>query len=303
MHGTDIKAKTPLPGFVGGTLDRADLIRSDPEALRRAFASPDASCLVMDRLMPVIERDRLVMKPLSPGARLDDHVLLGVDDVGPIFVKLATGLPHGMAQVPGIWDILGVLPASEVALYGTARSLIDWHARHGFCAVCGQTTQPHKGGWARKCDGCGAEHFPRVDPVSIMLAEHEGRILVGRQHRWPAGRYSALAGFIEPGETIEEAVARELKEEAGITVHSVRYLLSQPWPFPSSLMIGCIGQTESDALTLDQTEIEDAIWVDAAQVRAVLRGEPDAPFLAPPPVAVAWHLLKIWLDEQGVTLD
>ena len=152
-----------------------------------------------------------------------------------------------------------------------------------------------KAGWSRHCDGCGADHFPRTDPVVIMLAEHRGRVLVGRQHSWAQGRYSALAGFVEPGETIEEAVARELFEEAGVRVRDVRYLMSQPWPFPSSLMIACIAQADDDALTLDETEIEAAFWVDTDGVRAALAEEEDAPFQAPPPMAVAWHLLDQWL--------
>ena len=131
-----------------------------------------------------------------------------------------------------------------------------------------------------------------------MLAEHRGRVLVGRQHRWPQGNYSALAGFVEPGETIEEAVARELKEEAGISVHSVRYVMSQPWPFPSSLMIACIAQADEDSLTLDETEIEHAFWADAQDVQAALAEQPGARFHAPPPMAVAWHLLRYWLDGQ-----
>jgi len=135
-----------------------------------------------------------------------------------------------------------------------------------------------------------------IGPTSIL--SHDGRILVGRQHSWPQGRYSALAGFVEPGETIEEAVIREIREEAGVTVHSVRYVMSQPWPFPSSLMIACIGQAEDTALTLDETEIEHAFWVDAAGVAAAMAGDPDAPFIAAPPMAVAWHLLKHWLDGQ-----
>ncbi|MET0370840.1 MAG: NAD(+) diphosphatase [Sphingobium sp.] len=302
MHGKSSKG-APLPGFVGGTIDRADEIRSNPDAVKRSFASPDACRIMLEGLTPRLEGDRLMLEPLPSDARLADHVLLGVDDGGPVFVQLARTLPSAAIPMPALWELIGTLPANEMALYGTARSLLDWHVRHGFCAACGQPTLPEKAGWARRCGGCNTEHFPRVDPVSIMLAEKDGKVLLGRQHRWPAGRYSALAGFIEPGETIEEAVARELKEEAGITVHSVRYLLSQPWPFPSSLMIGCIGLTDSDELTLDQTEIEDAIWVDAQGVRASLLGLSDAPFIAPPPMAVAWHLLQLWLDEQGVSLD
>jgi NAD+ diphosphatase len=222
--------------------------------------------------------------------------LLGVDEAGPAFAELRRDIPHGAGFAPAVWELAPLLRPETLALYGCARSMIDWHKRHGFCANCGMPTQVTKAGWSRTCGGCAAEHFPRVDPVTIMLAEHEGRILVGRQARFPPGRYSALAGFVEPGETIEEAVARELWEEAGIRVHSVRYVRSQPWPFPSSLMIACIGQTDDPALTLDTTEIEDAKWVDAAGVRAALAGDPDAPFIAPPPMAVAYWLLRHWVE-------
>jgi NAD+ diphosphatase len=227
---------------------------------------------------------------------VQDHILLGVAPDGrPIFARLVDDPGLNLSPTPRSRAIAELVPSEEVAMYGVARSLVHWHARHPYCSVCGERTQPVKAGWARTCDGCAAEHFPRTDPVVIMLAEHRGRILLGRQHAWPQGRYSALAGFVEPGETIEEAVARELFEEAGVRVHSVRYVMSQPWPFPSSLMIACVGQAVDDALTLDATEIEDAFWCDADQVRAAMAGDPDAPFLAPPRMAVAWHLLDHWL--------
>jgi NAD+ diphosphatase len=136
--------------------------------------------------------------------------------------------------------------------------------------------------------------------VVIMLAEHRGRVLVGRQHRYPPGRYSALAGFVEPGESIEEAVARELMEEAGVAVDDVRYVASQPWPFPGSLMIGCVATARGDALRLDRNELEDAMWVDRAGVVAALAGEDDAPFQAPPHFAIAHSLLRAWVEApQG----
>lgn len=286
-----------LPGFVGGTLDRADHIRTNPDLLAQSFAHPAACRLVLDGLEPVEVEGLLATEPLPTGAILEGHVLLGVDGDRPIFAALAAEVPHAGAYSPAVWAVIGHLAPDQLALYGTARSLIDWHARHGYCSTCGSPTTASKGGWQRNCNTCGAEHFPRVDPVTIMLAEHQGRVLLGRQPRFPAGRYSALAGFVEPGETIEEAVARELWEEAGITVHSIRYVSSQPWPFPSSLMIACIAQADDDALTLDQTEIEDAFWCDAAGVRASLAGVPDAPFIAPPPMAIAYHLLTHWLER------
>jgi NAD+ diphosphatase len=283
-------------GFAGGRLDRADHIRMKPELVAEALASPGARCLVLDGLDPVTQDGHLLMEPISPEARVEDHLLLGLDEAQrPIFARLAGASETNFVPSARSRTIVTEVPADEVALYGAARSLVHWHGRHPFCSVCGSATQPEKAGWARRCGSCDAEHFPRVDPVAIMLAEHDGRVLLGRQHSWPEGFYSALAGFIEPGETIEEAVAREIKEEAGVTVHSVRYVMSQPWPFPSSLMIACIGEAEDDAITLDTNELEDAMWVPRDMVRAVLAGEP-GPFLPPPPYAIAHTLLTVWAE-------
>ena len=189
---------------------------------------------------------------------------------------------------------LATMRPGDAAIWGTARSLLDWHARHRFCATCGSGTAPFRAGWGRQCPSCGTEHFPRTDPVVIMVAEHAGRALVGRQAAWPAGRYSALAGFLEPGESIEEAVAREIVEEAGVRVRDVRYIASQPWPFPSQLMIACTAQADDDALMLDTTELEAAMWVTRDEVCAALAGDAAAPFVAPPPYAIAHTLLQAW---------
>jgi NAD+ diphosphatase len=154
-----------------------------------------------------------------------------------------------------------------------------------------------KGGWQRTCTNnvCKAEHFPRVDPVTIMLVEHDGRLLLGRQPRFPPRRFSALAGFVEPGESIEEAVAREVQEEAGVTVRDVTYVGSQPWPFPSSLMIGCHSYTDNAELEVDKTELEEADWFTRDEVAYAMGGAEDGRFIAPPPQAIAHHLLKWWL--------
>ena len=183
----------------------------------------------------------------------------------------------------------------------TARSLIDWHARHGFCAVCGQPTRMREGGYARKCtsESCGAEHFPRTDPVTIMLVvDGDDRCLLGRQARFPKGNYSALAGFMEPGEAIEDAVRREVFEEAGIVVGEVRYHSSQPWPFPSSLMIGCICEATTTEIALDQDELEDARWFDRESVKAGLAGQGPGSLFLPPSFAVAHHLARAWAEGE-----
>lgn len=284
--------------FTGGTLDRADQIRCDPAALAAAFANPDARCIMLKDLAPVTQDGEIIRLPLPEGAHLAEYALLGVESEKPLFARLTGETSHGEAFRQTRWQDIGAISAAELALYGTARSLVDWHARHRFCAACGEVTHVVKGGWSRLCGGCGAEHFPRVDPVTIMLAEHDGRVLVGRQPRFNGRMYSALAGFVEPGETIEQAVARELHEEAGVRVGNVRYVMSQPWPFPSMLMIACLADAEDDALTIDTTELEDAKWVSADEVRAALRGDPDAVFEAPSYKAVAHQLLRYWLAQQ-----
>ena len=204
-----------------------------------------------------------------------------------------------MAQraLPQIWRAMSALEPGELATYGAARSRVDWHARHRFCARCGQPTKLAKGGWQRDCGSCGAAHFPRTDPVTIMAVECQGKLLLGRQPRFPPRRFSALAGFVEPGESIEDAVAREVHEEAGVRVRDVTYVASQPWPFPSSLMIGCHSHADNAELTIDTTELEEARWFSRAEVIAAMAGDEDASFIAPPPHAVAHHLLKWWLEQ------
>ena len=286
----------PLPlGFTGARLDRADQMRTNAEAFAAAAADPRATCLALDGIDFVPgERGGLLWEPLDPA---DDRalMLLGIDDAGaPRFVREAAAGGRVDARSRTVMRLLPLLSAEEAALYGGARSLVDWHARHRFCAVCGSPTELFRGGWGRRCGSCNAEHFPRVDPVVIMLAEFEDRVLVGRQSGFRPGGFSALAGFVEPGESLEEAVARELFEEAGIHVSDVTYVASQPWPFPSSLMIGCRAVAKDPALTLDTTEIEAAMWVDRAEVRAALAGDMGAPFLAPPSLAIARYLLEDW---------
>ena len=286
----------PLPlGFTGARLDRADRLRTDPEAFAAAIADPRATCLLLDGIDPVPgSGGGLMWEALDPA---DERalLLLGIDDSGaPRFVREAHGGARVDARSRTVMRLLPMLSPEEAALYGGARSLVDWHARHRFCAVCGSPTELFRGGWGRRCASCGAEHFPRVDPVVIMLAEYEGRVLLGRQPRFPPGFFSALAGFVEPGESLEEAVARELFEEAGIAVSDVSYVASQPWPFPSSLMIGCRAVARGAALTIDTTELEAAMWVDRAEVRTALAGDMGASFMAPPPLAIARYLLEDW---------
>jgi NAD+ diphosphatase len=284
------------PGFTGGTLDRADRVRHDPELLAAAIADPTARLLVLNGLDPELGADdRLVWTSLA--AAQGELLFLGFDRGAPRFASaLPAGEPAPVGRPMALFAILDRFRREDAALYAAARSLIDWHARHGYCAVCATQTSIFRAGWGRSCPTCSAEHFPRVDPVVIMLAELGERVLLGRQPPWPRGRYSALAGFLEVGESIEDAVGREIHEEAGVRVRDVRYIASQPWPFPSSLMIACIGVAEDDAITLDANELEDARWFTRDQVQRALAGDPDAGFIAPPPYAIAHTLLTAWME-------
>jgi NAD+ diphosphatase len=284
------------PGFTGGLLDRSDALRHDADAFATAARDPAARLLRLDGYEPdVDEAGRLLWTDVAAAPDGSDLVLLGLDAGVPHFAAWSPGI-GAARRSPRVFEVLDQARPGEAATYAAARSVLDWHARHRFCANCGHETALFRAGWARSCPNCRAEHFPRVDPVVIMIAEHDGRALLGRQPAFPPGRYSALAGFLEPGESIEEAVAREIMEEAGVRVTNVRYIASQPWPFPSSLMIACVGQAEDDRITLDTNELEDAIWVSRDDVRKVLAGE-SGPFLPPPPYAIANTLLAEWAAD------
>jgi NAD+ diphosphatase len=281
-------------GFTGAGLDRADHLRLDAERIADMMAHGEARLLRLADLDPVLdEAGALAWDALAAGA--GEYLFLGLDGGAPLFAPLVRTLAPGQRA----WSVLRLLSEMsprDAAIWGAARSVNEWHNRHRHCGVCGCETAPFRAGWGRACPKCGAEHFPRVDPVVIMLAEHEDRVLLGRQPQYPARRYSALAGFVEPGESIEEAVARELMEEAGIAADAVRYVASQPWPFPGSLMIACIAEARSAALRLDRNELEDAFWASRDEVGAALAGAEGAHFLAPPPFAIANTLLTRWYE-------
>lgn len=272
--------------FGGAGLDRADLLRAQPARVAELAANDDARELQWADGLPLLDPDgRLAWGPVS-----DPLLFLGLDGDSPCFSSLPQIDAGRLA-----FGLLADLDDHDAPLFACALSLANWHARHGHCSVCGQPSELVRSGWSRRCPGCGAEHFPRSDPVVIMLTEHDGRLLLGRQPHYPPGRYSALAGFVEPGETIEAAVAREIREEAGIDVTNVRYVASQPWPFPSSLMIGCHATALSDGLTVDFTELEDARWFTREEVASALAHAEDPPFLPPPRHAIARTLLDEWL--------
>ena len=292
---------TVAPAFGGQPLDRADHLRSDPARLAELLAG-DARLLKLDALVPELDGDgRLAWGEVDGAA--GELVFLGLAAQRAHFAAVPSeGNADPAYTQRRIWGTLGQLSGDDLALYGTARSVLDWHARHRFCARCGRPTSLAKGGWQRDCPkdagGCGAQHFPRVDPVAIMLVECEGMLLLGREARFPPRSYSALAGFVEPGESIEDAVRREVFEEAGVRVGEVRYVASQPWPFPSQMMIGCLGFAASRELAIDRTEIEDARWFTREEVaEALARGPDSTSFLAPPSQAIARDLLQWWLEQ------
>ena len=293
-------APAPLMAFAGSPIDRADHIRVDDNALA-GLMDWRAKVLVMDGLLPGVDD----MGGLFWGSLADvppdaELVFLGLMDGKACFAPVPAEGAEGPAYaMPRAWQIMQQLAPADLAIYGGARSLVDWHARHRFCARCGAGTKPAKGGWQRDCGSCGAQHFPRTDPVTIMLVEHEDKLLMGRQPRFPPKMYSALAGFVEPGETIEEAVAREIHEEAGVRVRDVQYIASQPWPFPSQLMIGCTSVADDPELTIDTTELEDARWFTRAELEeARAAGENGTDLLYfPRPFAIAHHLVTWWLDK------
>ncbi len=294
----------PPVGITGSPLDRADHLRRDPASMIALRARPDARWLVLDDLKPVLtqgEQPDILWAYRSDVPHDATTVFLGlsgtIDGGAPRFAAAASGadlVSDFGGQVVDARLAVVQLGDGRAEIVAQARSLLDWHARHKFCAVCGGKTEIAKAGYARTCTACNAEHFPRTDPVVIMLAVKGDHALVGRQPNFPQHVFSALAGFVEPGESLEEAVARELFEEAGIRVDRVRYLASQPWPFPSSMMIACFAEAINIDITLDTDELEEARWVTRAQVRAALAGTGE--WSAPPPMAIAHTLLKAWAE-------
>lgn len=299
--------------FAGSPLDRASHLRKDEVWLASRLRSEDTLILPLWRTRPfVAEVDGdSVLGLLRPGlidgliAAAPPPVFLGLDGESAVFaVDLSAGPDPakggalaGFGRFQDLRAAAMSLPLGDCAIAAQAKAILDWHDRHRFCAQCGAPSRTESAGWSRRCTNadCGAEHFPRTDPVVIMLAIRGDRCLLGRQPKFPPGFYSALAGFIEPGESIEEAVRREVQEEAGIRVGKVSYYAAQPWPFPSSLMIGCFCEAQDEAITIDGEELDDARWFDKATIAAALEGRvPD--LVMPPPLAIAHHLVRAWVS-------
>lgn len=311
--------------FAGGRMDRAARLRGDGGAQAALAADPRARGLALWRGRPLLTAAeglalawRRLDDPLFGEAR-EPRVFLGLDDGVPCFACEIPDWDHGLAPaegfaasplVPhpeldaslGFGDLranMAALDPAEAATAAAAKGILGWHESHGFCANCGARSEPADAGWRRTCPSCGAQHFPRTDPVVIMLILSGNSVLLGRSPGWPEGMYSLLAGFMEPGESIEAAVRREVAEETGVPVGPVGYLSSQPWPFPSSLMIGCRGEAMGRDITLDPAEIEDARWVTREQLARAIAGYD--PTLRPARAgSIARFLLEHWLAD---TLD
>ena len=304
-----------LHTFSGNPLDRADTKRRDAAWLEEAARSEAARYLPLHQLNVLV--DGLGGAPRLGWLGVDDLRWLDVD-IPPVFLGLdAAGVPHFAQDISPVHDpnhelnlpegfsfqesrgaAMG-LEGSDTGILAQARAQLGWHARHQFCSVCGERTRQEKGGHQRKCGDCGAEHFPRTDPVAIMLIVDGDRCLLGQSHGplVRIGMYSALAGFIDQGESIEEAVRRETREEAGIEVGEVRYHSSQPWPFPSSLMIGCHGVATSTEISIDTEEMHDVSWFTREDVKAALEGYHDSLKL-PGAMAIAHHLVRSWATGE-----
>jgi len=305
--------------FSGNPLDRVSEKRTDTAWVEAKRKDPSSFILPMWRLQPFLlgnEKGPIEAGFLKPGlceplaAPGAPCVLLGLEKDQALFALdiSAANDPANEGPLAGLGHFRDMraaaplLPAKDVAILGQAKAMIDWLQRHCFCARCGSPTIFADAGYKRACPECNAEHFPRTDPVVIMLATHGEACLVGRGKQFPRGMYSALAGFIEPGETIEEAVRRELKEEAGVVAGKVTYHATQPWPFPSSLMIGCHAEATSDEIVIDKSEIEDARWFDRAELKTMLLRQHPQELSTPPPMAIAHHIIRAFVERGGDVL-
>ena len=311
LHPTMIKDASARTGYGENPLDRLGMRRDDADFVQSLLLAPNTRHVVFSGDVPCLRETDSGLSPFFTRAqthalgRLHEPLLLGAAAEGAIFAQqLEDPLPEGAQNgAPLQLDlrslaVQGLLPPQHLGALAEAKSLLHWHARHGFCANCGARTKIASAGWKRHCVACHAQHFPRTDPVVIMLVLDGERCLVGRQSRFNPGMYSALAGFVEPGETIEAAVRREVAEEAAIQVGEVAYHASQPWPFPASLMMGCFGQALSTEIIVETSELEDARWLTRDEVKAMFAGTHPQGLVTPNPIAIAWHLLKTFADGR-----
>jgi NAD+ diphosphatase len=297
--------------FAGAALDRVAERRTDQAWVVDRLADPASRAVVATEAGVLVDGAAPVLIPLDRLEGRGEAVLLGVDGEGALFAvdpgpDVAATLP-GEGELRGLREVAAMAATADAGLLAQAVGLLNWHRRHRFCANCGAATAPAEAGHVRACPRCGVLHHPRTDPVVIALVHDGDRVLLGRQAAWPRGRYSALAGFVEPGESLEEAVAREVDEEAGVAVRDVRYRSSQPWPFPSSLMLGFEAAYAGGEARTRDGELEDVRWVSRAEAAdaAARSGDgwaaderaDDPPLILPPPLAIARRLVEGWLGR------
>ncbi len=296
--------------FSGNPLNRVSGRRADPAWLAAARRDAKTRVLLLWKLQPMLKGPEDATKSTELafveggaasllGEAGATEVFLGLDGDVAYFARDVSSLAQAPASLGHFREAraaAALLPGNEVAILGQAKALLDWHQRHGFCARCGAATVLADAGYRRLCPACRTEHFPRTDPAVIMLVTAGERCLLGRNKRFLGGLYSTLAGFIEPGETIEEAVAREVLEEVNLRIGRVRYFASQPWPFPASLMIGCFAESLTHDIAVDGEEIIAARWFDRASVKRLIAGESGEIGL-PRRDAIAFHLIETWAEE------
>ncbi len=278
--------------YIHNPLDRSANLRPDEDWISTQRENRNAKFVRINGDQAVM-RDGRLDTSFAPDATAP--IFLGLDPTGAPWFAIGTSATEGLKDLRSLATEEAVSP-EELGILAQARSLVQWHQRRSFCSNCGNRLEIRDGGYRRHCPSCSMDHFPRTDPVVIIVVRHEGGILLGRQSPWKPGMYSALAGFVEPGETIEDAARREVFEEAGIRVGAVRYVSSQPWPFLSNLMIGLIGEALSSTITLDHKELEDARWFSAAEATMMVeRTHPDGLYAANP-MAIAHQLVKAALQ-------
>ncbi|MDE1149320.1 MAG: NAD(+) diphosphatase [Azospirillaceae bacterium] len=299
--------------YTGAGLDRATVFRKQADWLAQRLAAPDSRFVGVWRGQFLVSQGDAgplpaFLDPATPWWREGAApAFLGVEGEIAYFAVDLSGLEEGHPDLLGLGTptelrtLAHLVDRPTASLFAYARGLLFWHQRHRFCGVCGSVTEVVEGGHVRRCTNpaCATMHFPRTDPAVIMLVHDGDRVLLGRQSRFAAGMYSTLAGFVEPGESLEEAVAREVMEEAGVSVTDVRYQSSQPWPFPSSLMLGFHARALSTEVKVDLDELEDARWFtrDEVAAAAAKRSPPDGSFRLPGPDSIARRLIEDWLEE------